>query len=191
MTVSRDAAATRIASFKFPSCTVTVSNGTLNGTVTDAATTLPISGVVVQANGYSATTNGSGAYSMSVPAGSYTVSAFKAGYGPASVSGVSSPSSQSVSSTSTAHAAGPCTLPHFGNLIEWLHEPGKPDRAVRVSDIDAATCQPTLNNWTANLIEAPGVCYMIGWDSANPGYNNMAVPAPRLPKAMDTIGDGC
>ncbi|MHA7662217.1 hypothetical protein [Mycolicibacterium sp. HS_4_1] len=94
-------------------------------------------------------------------------------------------------STSTAHAAGPCTLPHFGNLIEWLHEPGKPDRAIRISDIDAATCEPTLNNWTANLVERPGVCYMIGWESANPGYNNMAVPAPRLPKAMDTIGDGC
>lgn len=106
---------------------------------------------------------------------------------------VSAPSSSqpAASAQPTAHAAGPCTLPHFGNLIEWLHEPGKPDRAVRVSDIDTATCEPTLNNWTANLAEGPGVCYMIGWESANPGYNSMAVPAPRLPKAMDTIGDGC
>ncbi|BBX82791.1 hypothetical protein [Mycolicibacterium aubagnense] len=92
---------------------------------------------------------------------------------------------------STSAQAGPCTLPHFGNLIEWLHEPGKPDRAIRVSDIDTAKCEPTLNNWTANLVVGPGVCYMIGWDSANPGYNNMAVPAPRLTKAMDMIGDGC
>lgn len=101
------------------------------------------------------------------------------------------PSPSSSPATSTAHAAGPCTLPHFGNLIEWLHEPGKPDRAIRISDIDTAKCEPTLNNWTANLVVGPGVCYMIGWDSANPGYNNMAVPAPRLTKAMDMIGDGC
>lgn len=94
-------------------------------------------------------------------------------------------------STSAAVAAGPCTLPHFGNLLEWLHEPGKPDRAVRVSDVDAAKCEPTLNNWTANLAQGPGVCYMIGWDSENVGYPVKAVPAPKLTKAMDTIGDGC
>ncbi len=110
------------------------------------------------------------------------------GGAPGTTAAASSPSS---AASSSSQAAGPCTLPHFGNLIEWLHEPGKPDRAIRVSDIDAARCEPTLNNWTANLIEGPGVCYMIGWESANPGYNNMAVPAPRLPKAMDTIGDGC
>ncbi len=62
---------------------------------------------------------------------------------------------------------------------------------MRVSDVDTARCEPTLNNWTASLVGGPGACYMIGWDSENVGYNVKAVPAPRLTKAMDTIGDGC
>ncbi|MUL78614.1 hypothetical protein [Mycolicibacterium sp. CBMA 226] len=99
--------------------------------------------------------------------------------------------STSASAQSSARAAGPCTLPHFGYLLEWRHEPGKPDRAYRVSDVDQSRCEPTLNNWTANLTQGPGFCYMIGFDSDNVGYQYTAVPAPRLPKALDTIGDGC
>ena len=79
---------TRIGSFKFPSCVSTASFGTLSGTVTNAATSAPLSGVLVQANGYSAVTNGAGAYSMSVAAGTYTVTASKAGFGTASATGV-------------------------------------------------------------------------------------------------------
>jgi hypothetical protein len=79
---------TRIGSFKFPSCVSTTSLGTLQGTVTDAATSAPLSGVLVQANGYSAVTNASGVYSMSVAAGTYTVTAAKSGYGTASATGV-------------------------------------------------------------------------------------------------------
>ncbi|MUL62875.1 hypothetical protein BOO86_00245 [Mycobacterium sp. CBMA 234] len=94
-------------------------------------------------------------------------------------------------SQSSAQPAGPCALPHFGYLLEWRHEPGKTDRAYRISDIDTAKCEPTLNNWTAGLAEGPGACYMIGWDSENIGYDFKAIPAPRLTKAMDTIGDGC
>jgi hypothetical protein len=100
-------------------------------------------------------------------------------------------SSVSPSSTSSVQAAGPCTLPHFGDLVEWRHQPGKTDRAYRLSDVDVKECQPTLNNWTAGLSQVPGVCYMIGWADDNVGYNVNAVPAPPLRKAMDKVGDAC
>lgn len=79
---------TRIASFKFPSCAATSSNGTLNGTVTQVVGGAPIAGALVQANGYSGVTNGSGVYSITVPAGTYAVSASKVGFTSASASGV-------------------------------------------------------------------------------------------------------
>ena len=66
----------------------TASYGTLAGTVTNAATAAPLSGVLVQASGYSTVTNGAGVYSMSVAAGTHTVSASKAGFGTASATGV-------------------------------------------------------------------------------------------------------
>jgi uncharacterized repeat protein (TIGR01451 family) len=79
---------TRVGSFKFPTCVSSASYGTLEGTVTNAATSAPLSGVLVQANGYSAVTDGAGLYSMSVAAGTYTVTASKSGFGTASATGV-------------------------------------------------------------------------------------------------------
>ncbi len=67
--------ATRIASFKFPSCTP-VSWGNLSGTTTSCATGAPIGGVLVTlGNGYSVVSDASGHYSMGVPAGTYTATA--------------------------------------------------------------------------------------------------------------------
>jgi uncharacterized repeat protein (TIGR01451 family) len=80
---------TRIGSFKFPSCSAASGLGTLQGTVRLAAPfTPPLAGVLVQANGYSAVTNGGGFYTMRVPGGppggTYTVTASKSGFGPVS-----------------------------------------------------------------------------------------------------------
>ena len=73
---------TRIGSFHFPGCT-TVGNGTLSGTVTDGGN--PISGATVTLGSRTATTNASGAYSFTVPAGTYpTETAAKPGFNPAS-----------------------------------------------------------------------------------------------------------
>jgi hypothetical protein len=64
---------TRIASYRFPSCTSAPAWGTLTGNITSAATGAPISGVVVSLdNGFAAATNASGVYSILVPAGGYT-----------------------------------------------------------------------------------------------------------------------
>jgi hypothetical protein len=65
---------TRIASYKFPSCTPDTSWGTLSGTITSCATGAPLSGVLVQlSNGFAGTTDASGNYSIRVPNGTYTV----------------------------------------------------------------------------------------------------------------------
>lgn len=82
---------TRISSFTMPGCTnAAPATGTLQGTVTDANTTLGIVGALVQlSNGYSAITTAGGAYSIAVPPGTFTVTAAKSGYGPESASGVS------------------------------------------------------------------------------------------------------
>src|SRR4051794_21291657 len=67
---------TRIASYKFPSCTAASSWGTVTGTITSCATGVPLSGVVVNlSNGFAGATNASGVYSISVPAGTYTATA--------------------------------------------------------------------------------------------------------------------
>ena len=59
---------TRIGSFHYPGCTP-VGNGTLSGTVTDG--TNPIAGATVTLGSRTTTTDGSGNYSFSVPAGTY------------------------------------------------------------------------------------------------------------------------
>ena len=67
---------TRIATYRFPSCTNAAAWGTVTGTITSSQTGAAISGVAVTlSNGYAAASNASGVYSISVPAGSYTASA--------------------------------------------------------------------------------------------------------------------
>jgi hypothetical protein len=68
---------TRIASYKFPSCTSAASSwGTLTGTITSCATGAPISGVTVTlSNGYAGATDANGVYSILTPVGSYTATA--------------------------------------------------------------------------------------------------------------------
>ncbi|HKS25131.1 MAG TPA: IPT/TIG domain-containing protein [Thermoanaerobaculia bacterium] len=67
--------ATRIASFKFPSCTPE-SWGNVSGTVTGCASGAPVPGVAVTlTGGYSAVTDAAGHYTVAVPAGTYSASA--------------------------------------------------------------------------------------------------------------------
>ena len=63
---------TRIGSVSFPSCVALQNNGTLQGTVTSAATGLPISGAIVNFGSRTATTNAGGVYTFSnLPQGTY------------------------------------------------------------------------------------------------------------------------
>ncbi|MEA2274694.1 MAG: hypothetical protein QOI98_3402, partial [Solirubrobacteraceae bacterium] len=67
---------TRIATYKFPSCTPSSPWGTLSGTITSCATGAPLSGITVTlSNGFAGISDASGNYSIHVPAGTYTASA--------------------------------------------------------------------------------------------------------------------
>ncbi len=81
---------TRIGSFKYPGCT-TGPSGSLSGTVTTDTPTpgTPVQGALVDLGGITTTTDATGAYHfMSVPVGTYTVTASKWGYITESVNGV-------------------------------------------------------------------------------------------------------
>jgi len=78
---------TRIGSFKFPNCTSEAS-GVLNGSVTDVESGNAVGGAKVAAGATSTTANASGAYSMSLPAGTYEVTASAFGYASSTVGSV-------------------------------------------------------------------------------------------------------
>jgi len=78
-TLATDNWRTRIGSFKFASCTP--SSTALQGTVTSAATSSPISGATVTIGASSTTTDGSGQYTIgSIAPGTYNVTASAPGY---------------------------------------------------------------------------------------------------------------
>jgi subtilisin-like proprotein convertase family protein len=71
---------TRVGSFTFPGCTAPA-QGTIAGTVRDSVSTNPITGATVATNnGFVRITGAPGTYSMTVPVGTYSVSASAAGY---------------------------------------------------------------------------------------------------------------
>ena len=78
-TLQQDNWQTRIGSFAYPSCTS--NSATLQGTVSDSASSNPISGATVTVGTSSTTTNGSGQYTLtSLAPGTYNVTASKQGY---------------------------------------------------------------------------------------------------------------
>ena len=80
---------TRIGNFKFPTCT-TAPSGTLQGTVTDSSNSNPIAGaqISVAPIGASTATDANGNYSLTLPVGSYDVTASAFGYSSQSATGV-------------------------------------------------------------------------------------------------------
>lgn len=78
---------TRIASFKFPSCTAGP-HGNVVGTVTDASNSHPIVGATVSTPVASTTTDDQGHYSLTLPAGTYDVTFSAFGYVTKTVTGV-------------------------------------------------------------------------------------------------------
>ena len=67
---------TRIASYRFPSCSNAPAWGTLRGTVRSSPSNHVLSGVIVTlSNGFAGATNASGVYSILVPPGTYTAAA--------------------------------------------------------------------------------------------------------------------
>ena len=80
---------TRIGSFKFPTCGIEAS-GALQGTVTDAETTKPIAGVVIDLGHMATITDADGHYQvLRSPVGTFDVAASHYGYTSATLAGVS------------------------------------------------------------------------------------------------------
>jgi Carboxypeptidase regulatory-like domain len=106
---------TRIASFRFPSCTSAPAWGTLTGTITSSPSGTPLSGVLVTlSNGYAGATNASGVYSFLVPPGTYTAMAADADRNCTSAS----PSSPTVVITSGGTTNQNFTMAGTSNLQE-------------------------------------------------------------------------
>jgi hypothetical protein len=102
---------TKIGVFQFPSCTVVGTGGTLSGTVTVNPGGAPLSGATVTLGSRTTTTNGSGFYSFSVPAGTYpSETASAAGYTSASATSlvVTDGGTTTQDFTLTAAAASAC-----------------------------------------------------------------------------------
>ncbi|HHQ49128.1 MAG TPA: hypothetical protein ENK19_09650 [Acidobacteria bacterium] len=82
---------TRIAAFKFPSCT-TGPSGTVHGTVTNSSTGDPIEGATVSfvsgTNNFSTTTAPDGTYAITVPADTYDITASAFGFTQQTVTGI-------------------------------------------------------------------------------------------------------
>ena len=80
---------TRIGKFNLGACT-TSPRGTIQGTVTNSETGLPVAGAVVKTtNGYTRVTDASGHYSITpIAPGSYTMTAAKRGFMPSTAPGV-------------------------------------------------------------------------------------------------------
>ena len=94
---------TRIGSFHYAGC-APVGNGTLSGTVNDGAN--PIAGATVSLGSRTTTTDGSGNYSFTVPAGTYaSLTASKAGFDDGSASSIAVPDGGTATRNFTLNSA--------------------------------------------------------------------------------------
>lgn len=163
---------TRIGNFKFPECTP-AARGFVTGTVTNSATSQPITGAVVRASSYSRASAASGSYgNLIVLPGTYQVTASARGYLPQTVS-VTVVDGQTVvrdfalqpvpiiENTSTQLAAESCA-------INGAPEPGETvtfDIALRNTGVLAGA------NVSATLLSSPSVL------NPGPPQNYGALPA--------------
>ena len=104
---------TRIASYRFPSCTSAPAWGTLTGTVRSSPSNHVLSGVIVTlSNGFAGATNANGVYSFLVPPGTYTATAADADRNCTSAS----PANPTVTITSGGTATQNFTMVGTSNL---------------------------------------------------------------------------
>jgi hypothetical protein len=131
----------RVGSFKFPTCGVPT--GTLSGTVTNCATSAPISGanVTLTPGGYVGGSIGSGAYTVTAPGGNYTATATKAGW------------------TSGAGATGAVTITNGANTVA--------NYCLTPAAVLNPTTTPTVP--TGNGVVEPSECNSINLPVTNSG----------------------
>ena len=94
--------------------------GTISGTVTAAGSGTPLAGVTITAGAFNTTTGADGKYSMPVTAGTYTVTAQKAGYSFQSQAGIVVAAGGTTTVNFTLSLAGPAIVKGF----VWDGTPG-------------------------------------------------------------------
>jgi Malectin domain/Carboxypeptidase regulatory-like domain/Kelch motif/Viral BACON domain len=187
---------TRIGNFKFPTCTA-APTGTLEGTVTDSATNLPISGATVQVSplGASTTTGADGHYSLLLPVDTYDVTASAFGYVTETANGVvindgqttvqdfaldPSPSG-SLSGTVTDDASNPLA----NATVTILGTPIPP----ATTDANGNYTFPSVPNGTYNVRADAGRCNTAVTDSVV--VNGDTTHDFTLPSRSDSFGYFC
>ncbi|RJS75398.1 PEGA domain-containing protein, partial [Methanophagales archaeon] len=109
-----------------------VATGTLSGTVTNT-TGAPIEGALIKASSHQTTTNSTGGYTITLPAGNYTLTASKTGY-------------QSATSSATVNEGATTT-------VDFTLTPIPADTTSPSAVIDLSTSNPTPHSitltWTA------------------------------------------
>ena len=176
---------TRIASFKFPSCT-TGPTGTVQGTVTNSATTDPIEGATVQVGGFSTTTNASGFYTITVPVDTYDVTASKFGFTPQTVTGIDVTDGGTVTQDFALDPAGKASFD--GYVTDAGH--GWPLYAkveLKLGPTPVATTFTNPFNGYYEIELPQGMNYDFTVTPVAPGYNPMTRTA-LLPPAGATEG---
>jgi len=151
---------TRIGSFHFPGCT-TVGNGTVSGTVTDGSN--PIAGAIVALGSRTTNTNGSGNYSLVVPAGTYpSISASKAGFDSPAPTSVTVPNGSTATKNFTLSAAA--TSGCFTDNTQSTFQRGIPNGCDLVaSPNNVVLANPTLVDQQNTTVSPTGF-----------GFNNIA-----------------
>ena len=141
---------TRIGAFHYPGCT-NIGNGTLSGTVTDGAN--PISGAAIALGSRTTTTNGSGQYSFSVPAGTYpSLTASKPGFDPGS--------------------AAPNTVPNGGTLTRNFTLSGSPQSGCFLDNTQSTFQRGAPSN--CDLVTNPGSVQLANPDNTEAKNGNVS-----------------
>jgi hypothetical protein len=161
---------TRISSFRYDGCGGNV-NGVVQGVVTDLSTGNFLADAVVSSNGYETVSDSSGQYSLSLPEGSYTISAESYGYETQSVNNVVVTAGMTATLDFTMTAL-PNTLVH--GIVTDGGSHGWPlySRITFMSDNYEQTIfsDPFDGSFAINLVQ--GVSYQIVVDAVADGYQS-------------------
>ena len=126
----------------FPGCTPVGAGGTVSGAVTTNPGGAPIPGATVLLGARSATTDGSGNYSFSVPAGMYpSMNASKPGFGSASASSIAVTDGNTTTQNFSLTAAPPSAC--ITDTTQTDFQTGVPSATV---DLNTSPGDVTLSN---------------------------------------------
>ena len=147
--------------------------GTINGTVTDAATSKPLSGAEVDIGSWSATTGNTGQYTIAVPPGRYDVTAKAFGYVTKTVSGVQVTTGQTTTENVALTPAPTVTL--SGTITDGSGHGWPLYAKLSVPGTTAVTnTNPVTGSYTLQVPQNSS--FTIEADAQYPGYQQVQQP---------------